>query len=128
MLQCFQNSEINTEFENKKHSLNKQLSSSADIKSIKKLKEYFDNSTPLAKTLSSIIDEPEIRSKWDKMGLDPNLVDKHFEDVQFLIKTRLVYSIVGMQETTSAGKTKHQIRETLQSEEKPELLILKEGN
>ena len=125
-VKCVQNGEIENFSENEKHALTKQLTSPKNLKSLHKLKECFGDSTPASKVLSLIINEATVRSKWNAMGLDPDLVDRHFEDAQFLVKSRLIYSIVGMQETTRAGKIKHKLKES--DQEEPKLLIMKQGS
>jgi hypothetical protein len=60
-------------------------------------KEYFD-------TLLAL-------EKWSALGLDPALAQKYPKDVAFLVQSRLIFTIVGLQNSTTEGKDLHAIRD-----------------
>jgi hypothetical protein len=110
------------------HALTKDYATPKNLKSLLKLKEHFGKDTSVIKTtLSSIIDEASLKSKCKSLNLDVRLVDDYYEDIQFLFKTRLIYSIVGMKNTTAAGPTKHDFKEIVNTKGKTDLCIKKEG-
>ena len=110
------------------HELTKELANSKTLKSLQKLNEHFEKGSPAGKLLSSVINEATIKSRWSALNLDTKLVDTHFEEVQFLIKTRLIYSIIGYQNTTAAGPLEHAIKEEIDAKTGESHLWIKKQN
>ncbi len=114
--------------ESKLHTLTKELANSKTLKSLQKLNEHFEKGSSAGNLLSSVINEATVKSRWGALNLDPKLVDTHFEEVQFLIKTRLIYSIIGYQNTTAAGPLEHAIKEEIDPQTGESHLWIKKQN
>lgn len=72
--------------------------------------------------------EEKIRSKWYELKLNPALLDEYPEDVAFLVKTKLIYSIVGFQNSTVDGFNQNEIKvQCLPGKAQKGLWIKKEG-
>lgn len=67
-----------------------------------------------------------LKNKLKGIKLDPALADKYFDDINLLVRTRLIYPIVGLQNSSSLGPEVHAIKEVVLNN-KPALMIKKEG-
>lgn len=81
-------------------------------KNIVKLKRSLDKNTPEAQTLTFLLEKAHLQNKLAEIKLNPSLVDQDFKAVKLLFSTRLIYNIVGFQNTTAAGKVLHEIKQT----------------
>lgn len=68
------------------------------------------------------LDASTVRNKWKQLGLNVKWLDDHAEDVSFLVRTKLIYPIVGFQNSTLNGREQNQIKKKLDG-----LWIKKEG-
>lgn len=92
---------------------------------LKKLNS-FDNFSKESEYLTSIIKKSEIFSKWSILKLDQSLFESNYEDILFLVESRLIHSIIGLQNSTLEGKDIHGIKIVENSGEK-EIFIKKDG-
>jgi len=93
-------------------------------KKVSSLKAKFPKDSPEAKTLSFLMQKAQVQSKLSTLGLDPALADADLKSVNLLFKTRLIYSIVGFQNTTAMGAQNH----SLKLDANQNIMIKKEGN
>lgn len=68
-----------------------------------------------------------LKAKLKELDLDPALADKFTEDLSFLFQTRIIYSIIGYQNTTAAGKKEHELKTANDANGNPVLLMKKQG-
>ncbi len=72
--------------------------------------------------------EDRIRAKWLDLQLDSQWLNAYVRDVRFLVKTRLIYSILGFQNSTANGFKENEIKvDSLNRKGKKGLWIKKEG-
>ncbi|MCE2983545.1 MAG: hypothetical protein LW832_08265, partial [Parachlamydia sp.] len=60
--------------------------------------------------LQNYPDGVNIEKKWDELGLSPQWLNESFQDAAFLVKTKLIYSILGFQNSTEQGKIENEIK------------------
>ncbi len=65
----------------------------------KKLPQHSD----LSEKISEIRDKVSVLTTWRELSMDPSVIDTDFESVNFLVKQRLLYSIVGLHNSSSLG-------------------------
>lgn len=92
-------------------------------KSIIRLKKSYDKNSPEAKTLSFLLQKAQLQSKLIGLKLDPALADHDFKSVKLLFSSRLIYNIVGFQNTTPRGLADHEIKLSPEGQ----IMIKKEG-
>ncbi len=63
-----------------------------------------------AKRLQTVLERVQLTNRWTELGLDAELLKNDYDGARFLIKNRLVYSIVGFQNSSADGPSKHEIR------------------
>lgn len=98
------------------------------LKALKTLEGHFEKQSSGSKVLKQMMDRITVHAKWNAIGLDGELVNRHFEEVQFLCQTRLIYSIIGYQNTTASGLLDHGIKEEIDPiSNKSQLLMKKQG-
>lgn len=114
----------NTEYEI--HSLSDLLTDAAARKTMQRLQKVA-NDKPACQTITATLDEAALKSKLKGIKLDPKLAEIYPDDIRFLCKTRLIYSIVGYQNTTAAGPKEHALKNGVDAKGKPCLLIKKQG-
>lgn len=68
-----------------------------------------------------------IRKKWLDLRQDLTWLKNNFEDVKFLVQTRLIYTILGFQNSTADGAAQNAILEKGNEKQKKGLWIKKEG-
>lgn len=70
----------------------------------------------------------KIKEKWNELGLEPEWVDDYYQDVSYLVKTKLIYSIVGFQNSTENGLKENEIKiQSIEKSNQKGLWIKKEG-
>ena len=62
------------------------------------------------KTLEGLLDAARVRQKWSEFGFKSEWLDANFQDAAFLLKTKLIFSIVGFQNSTLKGLKKNEIK------------------
>lgn len=72
---------------------------------------------------STVLKRAATTAKWLDLGLSKDLIHNDFAGAEFLLNTRVIYNIVGYQNTTAAGKEIHKL--TTNADNK--IMILKEG-
>jgi hypothetical protein len=92
-------------------------------KKVSALKAKFPKDSPEAKTLSFLLQKAHIQTKLHALGLNPALADADLKSVNLLFTSRLIYNIVGFQNTTASGAQNHAI----QLDANQQILIKKEG-
>ena len=55
-------------------------------------------------SITTIQKQASVCKTWNELGLDPSLLETDYESVQFLVKQRLIFSIIGFQHTSIAGQ------------------------
>jgi hypothetical protein len=78
---------------------------------------------PEARDVQSVLERAQLTSRWTELGLDLPLFNNDYEGAKFLIKTRVIYSIIGYQNSTADGPTKHEIK----VDDQNRMMIKKEG-
>lgn len=96
-------------------------------KKLEELQKRLTENTDAKKNLSKLLEETNLKVKMKVVQLDPTRIDKHFEDYQFLFKTRLIYSILGFKNSTVAGQWEHGVLERTDQNGKGSLFIKKQG-
>jgi hypothetical protein len=104
---------------------NGSVSKANQIKNIQKL---FKESQITEKTpLDLVLEKAFLKARLKEAGLDASLADDFPSEIDFLIKTRLIYSIAGLQNSTADGKEKHPLIIASRDDRQKELMIKKEG-
>ena len=60
--------------------------------------------------LQEVLERAHITHRWIELGLDMDLINNDYEGAKFLVKSRLIYSIVGFQNSTVEGAEKNAIK------------------
>ncbi|MBS0654175.1 MAG: hypothetical protein JSR46_00210 [Verrucomicrobia bacterium] len=76
-----------------------------------------------AQNIERLLERARVTSKWLELGLDSTLLNNDYEGAQFLTQTRLIYSIIGFQNSTAEGKLKH----TIETNAENKMMIKKQG-
>ncbi|MBS0636422.1 MAG: hypothetical protein JSS12_02830, partial [Verrucomicrobia bacterium] len=97
--------------------------SAQEQKNIANFQSKLPKNSTIANDAAHFLERCQITSKWLELGLDQQLLDNDYEGAKFLVKTRLIYSIVGFQNSTSAGPKKHALKVDTHNH----LMIKKEG-
>ncbi|MBS0654174.1 MAG: hypothetical protein JSR46_00205 [Verrucomicrobia bacterium] len=79
---------------------------------------------PEARDVQSVLERAQLTSRWSELGLNPTLFNNDYEGAKFLIKTRVIYSIIGYQNSTADGPSKHEIK----VDDQNRMMIKKEGS
>lgn len=96
--------------------------------SLKKMSQQLRTDAVAQKTLKSLIDAITIKKKWQELKLDPEWINHSFQDAAFLVKTRLIYSILGFQNSTLEGFQQNEIKvQLIPGLNQKELWIKKQG-
>lgn len=66
--------------------------------------------TELGQALSRLREKVAIVKIWEGVGLDPSVCETDYEGVNFLVKERLLYSIIGFQNSSAIGKSHEQLQ------------------
>jgi len=64
----------------------------------------------LAQTIGDIQERVSVYSTWDRLGLEMSALETDYDSCTFLIKQRLIYTIVGFSNTSSIGWTCDQLQ------------------
>ncbi|CCB87520.1 putative uncharacterized protein [Parachlamydia acanthamoebae UV-7] len=92
-------------------------------KKLARLRKQFPIHSPEATTLKLLIQTAQLQTKLERLGLDPHLASEDPQAVQFLFASRMIYNIVGFQNTSTNGKESHAIRQ----DENQRVMIKKQG-
>lgn len=104
------------------------LKDSKMTKSMELLQKHLTPNSEAQKILSSLLEETSLKAKMNGVKLSPELINTYLEDYKFLFKTRLIYSILGYQNSTYSGRKEHSIIErTDERTGKSSLYIKKQG-
>lgn len=79
---------------------------------LKQLKFFHHSNDQINKDsiVTECLNQAFFKKKWTELGLKAELADSCPDDVAFLIETRLIYSILGLQNSTENGKKEHEIQ------------------
>lgn len=127
LFDCIVNFHNNQAYADIFHQLTNDLKDRSQLNNLENFKKHLDPQSEAHQIVSKAIQEAQLKIKLEAIKLDPHLVDEHRDDIEFLIKTRLIYSIIGYQNTTEAGKTDHALKIDYIEDEKLCLWIKKEG-
>lgn len=83
---------------------NKTYLQSKVVSSLNTLRNNLPPQSDLKKCVTSISEDLSTYKTWTDLGLDPVLFHTDKEAARFLVKERLIYSIVGFQRTSAFGK------------------------
>jgi hypothetical protein len=90
------------------------LSKIAGVNSyIAQLSKITSKGSHLHHRIEALQEKLSIAKKWTDLGLNVDLIDSDYDSVRFLVKERLIYTIVGLQNSSEAGRlTEHlQVRD-----------------
>lgn len=92
------------------------------IEQLKKLEKHI--SLKLSNSLTNPLEIANLKLKLKDVKLDPALADESFADINFLFKTRLIYSILGYMNSTASGIEEHNF---IKGDNPSDLMIKKQG-
>lgn len=76
---------------------------------LKKLAE-FKKASLSAPAVQAVLDKATAIKKFKEVGLDTSLIDKDLDGACFLVRSRLIYSIVGFRSSSAQGAENHDIK------------------
>ncbi|WP_068469518.1 hypothetical protein [Candidatus Protochlamydia phocaeensis] len=94
---------------------------------LEEFKKHLDPNSEACHIVDQVIKETQLKAKLLGIKLDTDLAHTCPEDIEFLVKTRLIYSIVGYQNTTESGPVDHELKVSKDAEGHAYLSIKKQG-